>query len=119
MSDNNDALLKLAKKYAEERDSDVMVYIGGINMSSARTLVDQVCQRQKRTNLFFILGTNGGDAHAGYKIARCLQHAYEKGEFSIAAFGDCKSAGTLVAIARKMYHLGHARRTGAAGRSIT
>jgi len=104
--DNTDVLMQLAAGYAKDRDADILLYIGGINMSSARNLVDLVCPRRKRKNLVFILGTNGGDAHAGYKISRCLQHAYEGGDYTIAVFGDCKSAGTLIAIGAKSIVLG-------------
>jgi hypothetical protein len=43
-----------------------------------------------------ILVTNGGDAHAAYRIARCLQRNYKRVIVFIP--GWCKSAGTLLAV---------------------
>lgn len=94
-------LQQIADQIANERETDTLIYIGGVNISSARNLVDLVGRRNRRRNLLFVLGTTGGDAHAAYKISRCLQHAYEEGEFSVAIYGDCKSAGTLIAMAAK------------------
>ncbi len=102
MAKQSNPVETIAEEIATAADSDVLLYVGEINISSARKLVDLVNKREgRRRHVLFILGTNGGDANAAYKIARCLQHAYEKGDFTIAVYGDCKSAGTLVAIAAK------------------
>lgn len=42
------------------------------------------------------LTTYGGDAHAGFRVARCLRHHYESVRLVVTSY--CKSAGTLVAI---------------------
>jgi hypothetical protein len=44
-----------------------------------------------------ILATYGGDPHAGFRIARALQHEYENG-FDALVPRICKSAGTLIVI---------------------
>lgn len=89
---------KIADQIADKTDTDTLGYVGGVKIGAARQLVDLVNRRNRRKNLFFVLGTNGGDAHAAYKIARCLQHAYESGTVTVGVYGECKSAGTLIAI---------------------
>lgn len=44
-----------------------------------------------------ILTTSGGNPDSAFQMARCLQRNYKK--VTLLVFGDCKSAGTLVAIA--------------------
>ena len=46
--------------------------------------------------MLFILVTEGGDADACYRIAKCLQESYES--FTCVVGGYCKSAGTLMAL---------------------
>jgi hypothetical protein len=46
--------------------------------------------------VLLILTTNGGDADAAYKIARHLKRCYDT--FTLAVFGMCKSAGTILAL---------------------
>jgi hypothetical protein len=59
--------------------------------------VHQVCRRRRRRkNVVLILVTQGGDAGAAYRIARCLQSSYDR--FVLFVTGFCKSAGTLLAI---------------------
>jgi len=89
---------KIANTIADDRETDTLVYVGGINTASAREVANTINSRDRRQNIFFVLGTNGGDPHAAYKIARSIQHAYEKGKITIGIYGDCKSAGTLVAL---------------------
>lgn len=99
MAKERERFEKIADKIAEERDCDTLVYIGGVNVYSARQFVNVINGRKhRRKNLHLILGTNGGEANAAYKIARSFQHAYEKGTVTVGVYGDCKSAGTLIAI---------------------
>ena len=49
---------------------------------------------QKRTGIFLILVTNGGDAHAAYMVGRTLQRQYGR-NVTICISGDCYSAGTI------------------------
>ena len=44
-----------------------------------------------------VLVTWGGDAHAAYRVGRCLQRHYDR--VRVLVPGPCKSAGTLLAIA--------------------
>ena len=59
-------------------------------------VITQVCARKKRPNVFLILATEGGNADAAFRIARCLQETYKT--FTAVVPGWCKSAGTLVCI---------------------
>jgi hypothetical protein len=82
---------------ASALDADVMVYNGGINSGNDHEFIKLCAARKnKRKNVLLVLMTPGGDAHAAYRIAHCLQGSYEK--FWVFVSGWCKSAGTLVAI---------------------
>lgn len=50
-----------------------------------------------------VLATPGGDPHAGFRIARALQHAYDTFEALVPRY--CKSAGTLVLIGASRIYL--------------
>lgn len=88
---------------APEPARDLIVYSGQIN----RAGYDQIClqlneQKQKSRQALLVLTTPGGDPHAGFRIARALQHEFE--EFHALIPWVCKSAGTLICIgATKLY----------------
>lgn len=92
------SLLETASEaLASALDADVIFYNGGMVRGNDHRFIDMCRGRLKRRpNVLLILVTPGGDAHAAYRIARCLQRLYSK--FSVFVPGWCKSAGTLVAI---------------------
>lgn len=75
--------------------TDVVTYAGAISMSGYESLCNALKKKQGHKAIL-VLATPGGDPHAGFRIARALQHAY--GEFSLLVPRYCKSAGTLIAI---------------------
>lgn len=81
---------------------DIYVYSGQINLAGYHAVCEQLKKRQS-TSALLVLGTPGGDPHAGFRIARALQHAY--GEFSLLVPRYCKSAGTLIAIGAKTIYM--------------
>lgn len=74
---------------------DVITYSGEINVNGYESVCETLGQK-KGDSALLILSTPGGDPHAGFRIARALQHAY--GEFTALVPRHCKSAGTLVVI---------------------
>ena len=78
-----------------ELDADVILYNGPIIRPYDSLLIQACRERRKRENVLLILVTEGGDAHAAYRIAKCLQTKY--GRFFLYVSGYCKSAGTLIA----------------------
>jgi hypothetical protein len=76
-------------------EADVVLFNGGINRDTHDSL-SASCSAPKHPNVFLILVSEGGDADAGYRMARSLQKRYTK--VYVAISGYCKSAGTLVAI---------------------
>lgn len=52
----------------------------------------------RKDNCTIFLTTRGGDPHAGFRIARALQHYYKSGTIRIIVPSFCKSAGTLIVI---------------------
>ena len=96
MFDDDEVLLKV-QAVSDDFDADVIIYNGGIDRGDDHNFI-KLCagRKNKKKNVLFVLTTPGGDAHAAYRIARCLQSNYEK--FSIFVPGWCKSAGTLLAI---------------------
>lgn len=91
--------IEFAKKIEElagSLEADILCYSGPIVRQGYEKLTDLVETSKKRTNAFLVLETYGGDADAGFRIARALRHHY-KG-FKIFVAGACKSAGTLIAL---------------------
>lgn len=83
-------------------ETDVYVYAGQISVGGYELLCERLKESPPGNRVLLVLATPGGDPHAGFRIARALQHAYEHFELLVPRF--CKSAGTLVALgARKLY----------------
>lgn len=80
----------------EEWDTDVYAYFGPIEHQGYDQLSNSI-PKKKRPNALLILGTWGGSPDAGFRIARAMQHHYEK-NFSVLVPYFCKSAGTLICI---------------------
>ncbi|WP_418319950.1 SDH family Clp fold serine proteinase [Piscinibacter sakaiensis] len=87
--------------YAEKPDHDFIVISHPIERALHQKLT-RVLERhrqegQARAKCTVFLTTYGGDAHAGFRVARCLRHHYKEG-VRVVVPSYCKSAGTLVAI---------------------
>ena len=91
------AVRVLANKYGRSIKADVLMYNGSIERGRDHHIINLCRKRNRRENLLLILVTPGGDAHAAYRIGRCLQDKYNK--LTIFVPGWCKSAGTLLAVA--------------------
>lgn len=89
-------ITEIATLLANENDADILLYNGAIDRPFDTKVIDECRKANRRTNVIFILCTNGGDPNAGYRIARCLQQKYKK--FTICIGGACKSAGTLITV---------------------
>ena len=87
---------QLAATIAEERDCDVLLLNAPIFRPLDNKIIELCRNRKRRKNILFILVTEGGDADACYRIAKCLQESYES--FTCIVGGYCKSAGTLLAL---------------------
>lgn len=86
----------LVQPVADKRNADVLIYSGGLQSPSDDTVIEQCRGRRRRPNVLLVLTTMGGQAHAAYRIARCLRRHYAK--VSILIAGYCKSAGTLLVL---------------------
>ncbi len=94
--DGTDAVFEqAANTIAASADTDILLLNGPILRPLDVTVAQLCADRRRRPNVLFVLVTHGGDAHPAYRIARCLQEAYDR--FSFFVTGYCKSAGTLVA----------------------
>lgn len=87
---------KLANKIAADNDADVILVNAAMDRGVDTEFVDTCAKKCGRTNAVVIVVTNGGDPDVAYRIARCLQRRYKKVTAIIS--GQCKSAGTLLAI---------------------
>lgn len=82
---------------------DIYSYAGAISPAGYAKICAQISSSKRADSALLIMGTPGGDPHAGFRIARALQHTYEEG-FSALIPRYCKSAGTLVLLgAKKLY----------------
>jgi membrane-bound ClpP family serine protease len=108
-----DAFGQLVKKVSDHYKSDIVLYIGPIERPYDDAFIRRIKGwKQQLTNVILILTTHGGDPHAAYRMARCLQEQYEtvvpdgigipsqgkaKGRFRLFVDTRCKSAGTILA----------------------
>jgi hypothetical protein len=80
---------------------DIITYSGEINSNGYESICNAL-KRKKSDRAILVLSTPGGDPHAGFRIARAIQHSYETFDAMVPRM--CKSAGTLVLIgASKLY----------------
>ncbi len=99
----------LTEKVEAKYDADLLVYFGPVSRKWDDFLIDVCKARDKRKNVLLLLTTYGGDAHAAYRIARCLQQNYHRptnqpgqtkveGQVIIYVPSICASAGTLITL---------------------
>ncbi|MDR3621575.1 MAG: hypothetical protein P4L85_19645 [Paludisphaera borealis] len=55
-------------------------------------------EKKQRKDILFCLSTFGGSPDEAFRIAKCIQHHYQKGKFRLFVSSRCKSAGTLLAL---------------------
>ncbi|MBX9267236.1 SDH family Clp fold serine proteinase [Chromobacterium violaceum] len=79
-------------------ERDIYLYQGSISREGYTQVCNHLAGKSKDRALL-ILGTNGGDPNAGYRVARAFLNAYGAGNFAILVPGLCKSAGTLMCVA--------------------
>lgn len=89
----DDALRQLQQL---EPDRDHILISHGINRSLHQMLSGRLKKLQRFEKCTVFLTTYGGDAHAGFRIARCLRHHYREVRLAVPSY--CKSAGTLIAV---------------------
>ena len=89
-------LRPLVRAVQEEAEADLLLYNGVVDYPGFRDVLRIATSTERRSNVILFLTTLGGDAHAAFRIARCLQTHYQK--YTIAITSMCKSAGTLVAL---------------------
>lgn len=94
-ADSDAQFAQAANAIAASGDCDVLLLNGPILRPLDVTVARLCAGRRRRANVLLVLVTTGGDADPAYRIARCLQDAYDR--FSFFVTGYCKSAGTLVA----------------------
>ncbi|MCY3922122.1 MAG: SppA protein [Chloroflexi bacterium] len=94
----DDDFTGLLQNYIDgEGGRELFVFSGSIDetaVGAMQDVVEPLANQEKDASLF--LTTFGGDAHAAYRLTRCLHSCFR--ETRLLLVGDCKSAGTLVAI---------------------
>jgi hypothetical protein len=87
----------LARAVADEADADLLLYAGPITRHGFEHVEECLRERKaKRKNVLLFVTTLGGDAHAAFRIARCVGGKYER--FAVVVSSVCKSAGTLLCL---------------------
>ncbi len=87
---------EISKEADKESARDVLIISDRISRDLHKRLSDELADSALSQRALVFLTTNGGDPHAGYRIARCLRHHYR--DVRIVVSGPCKSAGTLITI---------------------
>ncbi len=90
------SISKAATKFADDSDTDVLLYTGNIERGYDDKLIDILLGMKRRHNVLLLLCSHGGNPDAAYRIARALQNCYDK--FTVLLAGRCKSAGTLIVL---------------------
>ena len=76
--------------------ADVILFSGKLLPKIDKDIVNFVVDIYENKKLYFILCTSGGSADSAYLIARKLDSIFD--DFIILVNGECKSAGTLLAL---------------------
>lgn len=76
-------------------DIDFITYSGEINMDGYQAVCNALAKK-KNDKALLVLSTPGGDPHAGFRIARALQHNFSSFDALVPRY--CKSAGTLLVV---------------------
>lgn len=71
---------------------DIITYSGEINMDGYHSMCDAL-NAKKSDKALLVLSTPGGDPHAGFRIARALQHNFSNFDALVPRY--CKSAVVL------------------------
>lgn len=82
--------------------TDVYMYAGLVTPQGYEAVCQALTTRECDKALL-VLATPGGDPHAGFRIARALQHHYDSFDALIPRY--CKSAGTLILVGAKRLFL--------------
>lgn len=91
-------LLESANRLMVESGRDLFVFSGEIGEDTSHDFIQQVIEHHpRRSKALMFLCTYGGDPHAAYRLARLLKRCYPE-DIRILIGGQCKSAGTLVAL---------------------
>ena len=89
---------QLAAEYAAKKDCDVILMAGYLGPHTSVDLQSLALVRKTlRKEVLILLHTFGGSPHAAYGVGRFLQNTY--GRVRIFVPTQCKSAGTLLAVA--------------------
>lgn len=86
-----------ANEITSALDADVAIYNGRLARDEDTKVIQAFRSRRRRSNVLLVLVTAGGDPNAAYRIGRYLQGAYAR--LTVLVSGECKSAGTLIALA--------------------
>lgn len=81
---------------------DIITYSGEINMGGYQSMCEALGTR-KNDKALLVLSTPGGDPHAGFRIARALQHNFSSFDALVPRY--CKSAGTLLVVGASALYL--------------
>ena len=83
---------------AQSYEADLFVLAGPITDDLGHRFADLCPSEPEERNCILMLTTSGGDLEAAYRITRCIQARYSRGNFILFTDGACKSAGTLIAL---------------------
>jgi hypothetical protein len=91
--------------HGADGDTDILIVSHEINRRLYNKLSERLgAEKRAKAKALVFLNTQGGDPHAGFRIARCLRYHYK--HVRIAVPHMCKSAGTLIAIGADVLAVG-------------
>ena len=107
MSDKTEESPNLFQPIADAHNADVYVYVADITDQNTNDFLVSVRGITPRAaNCVLFLSTFGGSADAAFRAVRAVRRYYGTGKFIVYVLGQCKSAGTLLAIGAEDLFLG-------------
>lgn len=90
-------LLATLEEWAKREEADIFVFASAVSHGEIERLRSRIFKMDShQENAILIVSTYGGEADPAFRLMRCLRARYSK--ITVAVFGMCKSAGTLLAI---------------------
>ena len=102
ISDQVELLERTIQSVAHVYNADIFFLVGDLSDDLGHKFVDLCPSVPEAQNCLLLLTTAGGSLEAAYRITRCIQSRYVRGNVMLFTNSLCKSAGTLIALGSDM-----------------
>ena len=99
MTGQTDDMAEVLSEVRSSLSADVFFYRGEMRREGYYLVSEAAKSQPRKQNALLVLATYGGDPDTAFRIGRALWHYYSDSSVRILIPKECKSAGTLLAIA--------------------